>query len=268
MYAHSQSRDFSGECCNFSCNHLYPVHQVPSCQHSSGCIGWLGSSHYSLYFLFESRLSKWDGARERDCLCVCVTYGRVRVELENRQRGGLAHVLMNSLFHLWLSPTNRILQPLWQPLQTQSVLDKIPGLGCCLHGTRLIPCHSSESFQAPELFLAALAFNHNYDLSLLISSYWCLQVWIFTRAKKAPDSEKMYSILAGTSYTSRSQGQDGNGSLPWKGRRGSWADPLWSRGSCQVAHESYAWLQLSWVIMFRRTDRMYLKTLWDARRHV
>lgn len=34
-----------------------------------------------------------------------------------------------------------------------------------------MPRHSSESFQASELFLAALAFNHNYELSLLISSY-------------------------------------------------------------------------------------------------
>lgn len=121
----------------------------------------------------------------------------------NGQRGGLAHVLVNSQDSSAVAKPHQYLsQPLWHPLQTQSVLDKTPGLGCCLHGTRLMPRHSSESFQASELFLAALAFNHNYELSLLISSYWCLQVSIFTRAKEVPDSEKMYSILAGTSCTS------------------------------------------------------------------
>lgn len=85
----------------------------------------------------------------------------------NGQRGGLAHVLVSSLVRLWLSLTSSMSQP----LQTQSVLDKTPGLGCCLHGTKLMPRHSSESFQASELFLAALAFNLNYELSLLISSY-------------------------------------------------------------------------------------------------
>lgn len=62
------------------------------------------------------------------------------------------------------------------PYKHSQCLDKTLGLGCCLHGTRLRPRHSSESFQASELFLAALAFNHNYELSLLISSYQCLQV--------------------------------------------------------------------------------------------
>lgn len=110
------------------------------------------------------------GQREGDCLCVCVTYGRVRVERVNGQRGGLADALVNSLLWLWLSPNRSMSQPLCHPLQMQSVLDKTPGLGCCLHGTRLMPRHSSESYQASELFLAALAFNHNYELSLLISS--------------------------------------------------------------------------------------------------
>lgn len=138
-------------------------------------------------------------------------------------------------------------------------LDKTPGLGCCLHGTRLMPRHSSESFQASELFLAALAFNHNYELSLLISSYQCLQVWVFTRAKEAPDSKKMYSI----SRTSESgTGWQWLTALEGQKRLLSWS-PVEQR-----ILPSGSWIIRMASTELRRTDRVYLKTLWDACRHV
>lgn len=44
-------------------------------------------------------------------------------------------------------------QPLQHPPQTASAPNKIPWSGCCLHGARLTPCHSSsENSPAPEVF--------------------------------------------------------------------------------------------------------------------
>ena len=54
---------------------------------------------------------------------------------------------------LVLSPASNMSQPLQQPLHAWSALDKTPWSGCCLHGSRLLPCRSSsESFQSPEVF--------------------------------------------------------------------------------------------------------------------
>lgn len=224
---------------------------------SSGCTGWLGPSHYSLYFLFESWLRNWDGAEGKGLfVCVCDLWkGEGRVNEWPEAWAGTCPACSGC----GEAPPVACPRACGTPYKHSQCLDKTPGLGCCLHGTRLMPRHSSESFQASELFLAALAFNHNYELSLLISSYQCLQVWIFTRAKEAPDSKKMYSI----SCTSESgTGWQWLTALEGQKRLLSWS-PVEQR-----ILPSGSWIIRMASTELRRTDRMYLKTLWDACRHV
>lgn len=71
------------------------LHGVLSSSHNLGCTGALGPSHYSLYFLFVSRLS-WSRGRRRMQVCL---HGNARAVR------GLGFIQVNSLF--WLRHSAR-----------------------------------------------------------------------------------------------------------------------------------------------------------------